>query len=98
MTAKECRQRGIKGRRLLDVGQMRGFGNDYQLRPGQVGMNLVGMLPSLWVCVALGAAIVALTVRLRESPLMLTDDVREALATGAAVAPDHASVTHPSAE
>jgi len=45
-----------------------------------IGMNAVGMLPSLWVFVGLGVVIAALTFRLRESPLMLTDDVREALA------------------
>lgn len=45
-----------------------------------LAMNAVGAAPSLWGCVALGAVIVALTFRLRESPLMLTDDVRAALA------------------
>jgi hypothetical protein len=36
---------------------------------------------SLWLCVLVGVAIVGLSLRLRESPLMLTDSVREALAT-----------------
>ena len=43
-------------------------------------MNALGTGVSLWGCVALGVVIVALTFRLRESPLMLTDDVRAALA------------------
>jgi hypothetical protein len=48
-----------------------------------IGMNALGMLPSLWICVGLGVAMVGLGLRLRESPLMLTDDVREALAAEA---------------
>jgi hypothetical protein len=46
-------------------------------------MNMIGMLQSLWVFVALGVVLAVLTFRLRESPLMLTDDVREALAARA---------------
>lgn len=48
-----------------------------------IGMNMIGMLQSLWVFVALGVVLAVLTFRLRESPLMLTDDVREALAARA---------------
>jgi cyanate permease len=36
-----------------------------------LAMNALGTTRSLWVCVALGVAIVALTLRLRESPRML---------------------------
>jgi FLVCR family MFS transporter 7 len=45
-----------------------------------IAMNAFGMAPSLWAYVVLGVAIAGLAFRLRESPLMLTDDVREALA------------------
>jgi FLVCR family MFS transporter 7 len=45
-----------------------------------IGMNKLGMLPSLWIFVGIGVAILMLTFALRESPVMLTDDVREALA------------------
>jgi MFS family permease len=45
-----------------------------------LAMNALGPERSLWGCVVLGGAIVALSLRLRESPLMLTDELREALA------------------
>jgi len=51
-----------------------------------LAMNALGTTLSLWGFVVLGAAIVPLTLRLRESPVMLTDDVREALAAARALA------------
>jgi MFS family permease len=46
-----------------------------------LAMNALGPERALWGCVLLGGVIVALTLKLRESPLMLTDELRETLAT-----------------